>query len=154
MFCFVLALLFLLYHVQDSDADGKVDGGEVLLFLRCGDFAVVGALSVAQAGCLVGAVYQTIIMIRERGGQLCWDTVLERKGPGSMALSGVALLYDGFVASLDGGQLARVVLLLLCLEQGIPQSCSMERWLVRRIDDLLGRVRWVLGWALSFVLPW
>ena len=33
-----------------------MDGGEVLFFLRCGDFAVVGALSVAWAGCLVGAV--------------------------------------------------------------------------------------------------
>ena len=44
---------------------------------------------------------------------MCRDALLERKGPGSMPLSGVALLYYGFIAGLDGGQLKRVVLELL-----------------------------------------
>ena len=53
---------------------------------------------------------------------MCWDTVLEHKGPRSMPLSGAAWLYHGFVSGfngwqLEGGKLKRVVLELLGLER-------------------------------------
>ena len=56
MLCFVLALLFLLYHLRVGDAESKVDGGKVLCFFLGGDLGVVRAPPVAWASCLVGAV--------------------------------------------------------------------------------------------------
>ena len=50
---------------------------------------------------------------------MCCDMVLERKGPGSMPLSGEAPLCNGFVAGLDGRQLKSVVLEELGLKRGI-----------------------------------
>ncbi len=70
---------------------------------------------------------------------MCQDTILERRGPGSMPLSGVAPLYIG-VARFDGGhcplpigQLARVNLELS--QALVPQSCPSEvsasgKWIV------------------------
>ena len=99
---------------------------DILCFLRCGDVAVIGAPPVAQAGRLVGAVCCTVTLVIERGGQVWRGTVLKRKGPGLMSLSGVALLYDGVVNRLDGAQLARVFPELLSLERGfLSLVCSV-----------------------------
>ena len=83
---------------------------------------------------------------------MCRDMILERKGPGSMPLSGVALLYNGVLAHLGGGQLARVVLELLGLKPRLLSLVNLERRLVRRMEGLLSQVGRVLGLTLSFVL--
>ena len=125
VFCFVLALWFLLYHVRDSDADGKVDGGEVLCFFFGDDFGLSGP--VHGLAVLLRQFCRTVILVRERGGQLCWDMILERKGPGSLPLSGVP----------DGCQLARVDLELLGLEPGFFRLIRLEGQLVRRMKGFL-----------------
>ena len=55
---------------------------------------------------------------KKKGDQVCQDMLLESKQPGTMPLSGVAPLHNGFVGGsdgrqLEGGQLKRVVLELL-----------------------------------------
>ena len=65
----------------------------------------------------------------ERGDQVCWDTILERKRPGLMPLSGVAPLYNSVIAGLYGRQLARVVLELLGLDHGFLSLFRLERQL-------------------------
>ena len=80
---------------------------------------------------------------------MCRNTSLEPKGPGSMTLSDVAPFYDGVLAPLNGGKLARVVLQLLGLERGFFSLVHLERRLVRQMDGLLGWVSGVLGSVLS-----
>ena len=52
--------------------------------LRRGDFAVVGVPPVAWASRLVGAGFFVTqsSWVRERGDQVCQDTVMESTGPG------------------------------------------------------------------------
>ena len=64
--------------------------------------------------------------MRERGGEVCRDTILERKGPGLMPLSGVATVYDCFVAGLNGGQLATVHLELPGLKCGLLSLVCLD----------------------------
>jgi hypothetical protein len=64
----------------------------------------------------------------ERGGKVCRDTILERKGPGLKPLFGVAPLYCGVVAGLDRG-LARVFLEVLGLQRGFLTIYRLERQL-------------------------
>ena len=71
---------------------------------------LLGLLQLHRPAVLFEQFCCTAILVRERGGQMCRDNVLERKGPELMPLSGVAPFYDGVIACLDGGQLARVVL--------------------------------------------
>ena len=71
---------------------------------------------VAWTGCLFGAVLSYGHPGKRWGGQVCRDTILERKGPGLMPLSSVVPLYNGVVAHLNSGHLARVILALLGLE--------------------------------------
>ena len=80
----------------------------------------------------------------ERGGQAYWDTILERKGPGPMPLSGVPPLYNGVIAGLDGGQLARVVLEFLASSAGSSVFFVLCVGLVRRMEGVCGR------WGLWF----
>ena len=84
---------------------------------------------------------------------MSWDTLLERKGPELMPLSGVVPLCDGVVARLDGGYLARMVLELLGLKRGLLSLVRIERQLVRWMEGLLGWVGGFLGLALSLVPP-
>ena len=49
-------LFFQLCNLRVGAADRKVDGGKVMCFLLCGDFAVLGAPPGAWAGRLVGEV--------------------------------------------------------------------------------------------------
>ena len=65
----------------------------------------------------------------ERGGKVCRDIILERKGPGLKALFGVAPLYCGVVAGLDRGGLARVFLEVLGLQRGFLTIYCLERQL-------------------------
>ena len=74
---FVLALLFLLYHIWVSAADGKVDGGEVLCFVHCGGFGVVEASPVAWTGCLVVLPGIKPILYRAFFLTLYWADLLE-----------------------------------------------------------------------------
>ena len=81
----------------------------------CASCAVVillslGLLQSHKPAVLLWQFCCTFILVRERSGQVCLDTILERKEPGSMPLSGVAPLYDGVVPRLNVGRLARVVL--------------------------------------------
>ena len=46
-----------MYPLQMCAAVFEVDGGELLCFLRSGDFAVIGAPPVLRADRLVGAVF-------------------------------------------------------------------------------------------------
>ena len=48
---------------------------------------------------------------------MCWDTILEVKGPVFMQFLGVAPLYDGVVADLGSSQLPRDFVELLGLER-------------------------------------
>ena len=107
-------------------AGSQVDDGEFLCFLRRGDFAVVGLLYLLEPAVLLEQFCCTIILVRERGDQVCWDTVLESNGPGSIPLSGVAPLYDGFLPGLNGGQLKRVNLPLLGLERWFLSLVRLE----------------------------
>ena len=90
-------------------------------------FALLGLLQSHGPAVLLGQFCCTVILVRERGGQLCWDMILERKGPGSLPLSGVP----------DGCQLARVDLELLGLEPGFFRLIRLEGQLVRRMKGFL-----------------
>ena len=85
---------------------------------------------------------------------MCRDTILERKGPGSIPLYSMAPLYDSVIAGLAVGQLARVVLESLGLKRGLLSLVRIERQLVRWMEGLLGWVGGVLGLALSLVPAW
>ena len=73
---------------------------------------------IAACSRLVGAVYRIIILVRQRGDQVCWDTVLDWKGPALMPFSAVATSKDDVVAGLHSKQLKKVVLELPGLERG------------------------------------
>ena len=62
---------------------------------------------------LLGQFCPTVLLVRERAGRVCQDTILESKGLRAMPLSSVSLLYDGVVSRLGNGQRARVYLELL-----------------------------------------
>ena len=96
VFRFFLAFLSFLDDLRVGAADGKMNGGKFLSLLHRGDIPVIEASPVAWAGRCTG------ILVIERVGQVCQDTILERKGPGPMPLSSVAPLNNGVVAGLNG----------------------------------------------------
>ena len=80
---------------------------------------------------------------------MCWDTVQERNKPGLIPLSGVAPLYNGFIAGCDCGQLVQE---LIGLKRGFLSlvrlwACPAERGLLGRVSGVLGFGR-VLGPSL------
>ena len=85
-----MAFLSPLDNVGDGATDGKVDGCGFLCLLRRGDFSVFERCPVPWADRLVGAFCCKYIQVIERGGQVCWDMILEHKGPGLMPLSSKA----------------------------------------------------------------
>ena len=83
---------------------------------------------------------------------MCRATLLKRKGPGLMSLSGVALLYDGVVNRLDGAQLARVFPELISLERGflslVASACRAD---VENV--LVGSTGSLVQWFSAVLVP-
>ena len=84
---------------------------------------------------MFGQFCPSVLLVRERAGQVCLDTILESEGLGTMPLSRVYLELLGF--------LHRTLSLV-----------RLERRLVRKMEGLLGWVSGVHGLALSLVLAW
>ena len=77
---------------------------------------LLGLLQLHGLAVLLWQFCHPVILVREREGHVFFNTILERKGPGLMPLSGLAPLSDGFVASFHSGQLTRVVLEMIGLK--------------------------------------
>ena len=100
---------------------------------------------------LLGQFRHTVILVIERGDQVCRDTVLERKGPGLLPLSGIVHLIYGLLLVLTAGNLQGSFLSCLASNAGSSVLSVMSVLACRQMDDLLGQVGRVLGFDRGFV---